>query len=292
MSKLEWIRRGAAHHWIGTQRSAVRPDVSVAMRRLVGPAGVALALLSGLAHAQESHGDLEDKLNNPLASLISLPFQNNLEFGGGPDGEGVRYRLNVQPVIPFTLNERWNLVTRTIVPISYQDGFSPIHERNFELGDVQSTIFLSPRDKVAGLTLGFGPLISIPVATGHAGASQWGLGPSILLLRQDHQLTYGLLASQVWGLGDDSDPDLSSLLLQPFVSRKLGGGYTLGFNAEATYDWPSEQWTIPVQTSLSKLTTIGKQPVSLQGALRYFVEKPEGGADWGLRFTMTFPFPK
>jgi len=252
----------------------------------------AIAILAATSSGAQAQSDLEDKLNNPLASMISLPFQNNLEFGGGPDGEAVRYRLNVQPVVPFVLNHDWNLVTRTIVPISYQDGFSPNHERNFELGDVQSSLFFSPRKPVGGMTLGIGPVVSIPVATGHTGASQWGLGGTVLLLKQDHQWTYGLLASQVWGLGDDSDPNVSSLLLQPFLSKKLGGGYTLGFNTEATYDWPDDQWTVPVQASLSKLTTIGKQPVSLQGALRYYVDKPAYGPDWGLRFTITLPFPK
>jgi hypothetical protein len=248
--------------------------------------------VAGAAYAQQATPSLEDKLNNPLANLVSVPFQNTLDFGGGPDGDGTRYRLNIQPVVPFSLSPDWNLVTRTIVPITYQDGFSSVSERRFQLGDVNTSLFLSPRQDSHGLTWGAGPIISLPTATDGTGTGQWALGPTVLLIKQDHQWTFGLLANQLWGLGDSSDPEVSSMLLQPFVSKKLGQGYTLGANTEAIYDWPTGEWTVPVQVSLSKLTTIGRQPVSFQGAVRMFVEKPPGGPDWGLQFQMAFPFPK
>ncbi|MGH8545074.1 MAG: transporter [Gammaproteobacteria bacterium] len=246
---------------------------------------------------QKSAGDMAEiakKLNNPVASLISVPFQNNFDFGGGPEDDGFQYKLNVQPVIPFALSEDWNVITRTIVPVLYQDDRIGNSSQS-GLGDTALSMFFSPRKPgPGGLIWGIGPEFFIPTATDDLlGAEKWGIGPTALVLRQEHGWTYGALVNHVWSFaGEGSRQDISSTFLQPFLAYQTKTHTTFGINTESTYDWENEQWTVPINPSVTQLVKIGKLPVSFQLGGRYYAEKPDGGPDWGLRFTATLVFPK
>jgi hypothetical protein len=117
----------------------------------VTPDGVALATVSEADESQHSDEELVKKLNNPVSALISVPFQNNFEFKLGPNNNGFKYTLNFQPVIPFTLNKDWNLITRTIIPIIDQNDVIP-HTSQAGLGDITQSFFFSPRQEIAGVS--------------------------------------------------------------------------------------------------------------------------------------------
>jgi len=243
----------------------------------------------------DSAADIAQKLSNPVSSLISVPLQNNFDFGGGPRDEGFQYRLNVQPVVPFGPAENWNLITRTIVPFITQEKRTGIASSETGLGDTTLSMFLSPKKPgPGGLIWGVGPEFYFPTATDDVlGAEKWGVGPTALGLFQKHGWTYGILANHIWSVaGEDSRQDISSTFLQPFLSYQTKTHTTLGLNTESTYDWENEQWTVPLNLFVSQLVKMGKLPVSLQLGGRYYADKPSGGPDWGLRFTMTFAFPK
>ena len=263
-------------------------------------------LLASRADAQEvghaavgsggySAADIAQKLNNPVSSLISVPLQNNFDFGGGPRDEGFQYRLNVQPVIPFSLGENWNVITRTIVPFITQEKRTGIASSEAGLGDSTLSLFLAPQKPGhGGIMWGVGPEFFFPTATDDAlGAEKFGIGPTALALRQAHGWTYGALVNHIWSVaGEDSRQDISSTFLQPFLSYQTKTHTTFGMNMESTYDWENEQWTVPLNFFVSQLVKMGQLPVSLQLGGRYYADKPSGGPDWGLRFTMTFAFPK
>lgn len=251
--------------------------------------------VSGHAHGQSHEADLAKQLSNPIASLISVPFQFNYDTGYGP-AHGEKAFVNVQPVIPITLNEDWNLISRTILPIAWQNDIAGATGTQFGLGDTTQSLFFSPKEPgPGGIIWGVGPVFLFPTATDPPlGGEKWGAGPTGVALKQDGPWTYGMLANQIWSYAGDSERlDVNATFLQPFVSYTTHDAWTFTLNTESTYNWESEEWSVPINFIVSKLVTLNRQPVSLQAGLRYWATSPEGGPDgFGGRFAITFLFPK
>jgi hypothetical protein len=237
--------------------------------------------------------ELAKKLQNPVAALISVPFQFNYDNRIGPKDDGNRLTLNIQPVIPIGLSEDWNLISRTILPVMYQDNIFDGAGSQFGLGDTLQSLFFSPA-KPKGFVWGVGPVFLLPTGTDDLlGGQKWGIGPTGLILKQEKGWTYGILANHIWSFAGDSDRgEINSTFLQPFLSYTTKTFTTFGINTESTYDWVDSQWTVPVQLSVAQLVKLGKQPVQFQLAGRYWAEGPDSAPEWGVRFTVTLLFPK
>ncbi|GGP23008.1 transporter [Silvimonas iriomotensis] len=265
--------------------------------QLVLPAlsGMVLALSSAQAWS-DSDSDLAQKLSNPVAALISVPFQFNYDDDIGPSRDGDKYLLNFQPVIPFHLNDEWNLISRTIVPVVSQSDVAPGAGSQSGIGDVVQSFFLSPQKPTeSGLIWGVGPVLLLPTDTNKLlGAEKWGAGPTAVLLWQNHGWTYGALANHIWSFAGQSDrPEVNSTFLQPFLAYTTKDAWTYTLNTESTYDWTHRQWSVPINGMVSKLVKFGNQPVSLGGGVRYWAASPDSGAHgWGLRAVVTLLFPK
>ncbi|MGB7755591.1 MAG: hypothetical protein WBL23_05965, partial [Salinisphaera sp.] len=222
----------------------------------------------------------------------------NYDDGFGPPGHdnGYKFTLNVQPVIPVSISENWNMISRTIVPIVSQNDLYPGAGDQFGLSDTTQSLFFSPKALTAsGWTWGVGPVLLIPTATDDLlGTGKWGAGPTAVALKQTASgWTYGGLVNQIWSFaGDNNRKSVNSTYLQPFVAKGLGKGRTITANLESTYNWKGDQWTVPMNLAYSKVTRIGPQLVSFQGGARYYLEAPKYGPDWGLRFTVTLLFPR
>lgn len=240
--------------------------------------------------------ELAKKLANPVAALISVPLQYNYdEYGGANDGASVS-RLNVQPVIPLSIAEDWNLITRTIVPLVDQGGVPAEALNETGLGDTLASQFFSPKKPTAsGWIWGVGPVELLPTASDEVlGGEKWGLGPTAVALKQVGPWTFGALANHIWSVdGEDDRPDVNATFLQPFVSYITKTKTTLGANTESTYDWEGEQWSVPVNATVAQLFKIGPQILQLTLGARYWADSPDGGPDgWGARAALTFLFPK
>src|SRR3974390_1212449 len=236
--------------------------------------------------------ELVKKTLNPVADLISVPIQNNWDFGIGPS-DPMKFTANIQPVIPISLDKDWNLITRTILPVIYQESRFPGDGAHSGLGDTLQSFFLSPKQPAGGWILGAGPALLYPTGTDSVlGSGKWGAGPTGVLLRQEHGFTYGILANHVWSYAGWGDQNVNATFLQPFFTYSTKTYTTFGVNTESTYDWQQRQWLVPLNFFVSQLLKVGKQPLSLQLGYRYYADGPQGGPDWGLRFAVTFLFPK
>ena len=262
--------------------------------RVTALLSVSCALMNA-AVAQESSADLAKKLSNPVASMISVPFQFNYDRGFGPE-DGNRETLNIQPVVPISLNDDWNLISRTIMPVIWQDDIAGPSGHQFGLGDITQSLFFSPKQPgPGGLIWGLGPVFLIPTATDDlTGSGKWGAGPTGVALKLDGPWTYGLLANHIWSFaGQDDRTDVNSTFLQPFLSYTTHDAWTFTLNTESTYDWEGDQWSVPVNVMVGKLVKFDRQPVSFTAGLRYWADAPENGPEGlGFRFVVTFLFPQ
>lgn len=161
--------------------------------------------ISASTEAPASDADaLAKKLANPIAAMISVPFQNNFDWGGGPNGDGFQWKLNIQPVIPIKLNDEWNLINRTIIPIVSQDDIVGTSSQT-GLSDITTSFWFSPTDPTSnGWIWGVGPAFLLPTGSDNLlTANQWAAGPTAIALKQDGKFTYGALVNQLWSFAGD-----------------------------------------------------------------------------------------
>lgn len=243
---------------------------------------IALFGLTAPAVAAQSDAELAQELTNPVANIVTVPIQLNVDQNLGLADDGTKVFANVQPVIPFELNADWNLITRTIMPIVYQEDIFPGAGSQFGLGDTSLSLFFSPKEPTAGgLIWGVGPILLLPTATDSLlGAKKWGAGPAAIALKLNGPWTIGLLANHVWSFAGDKDRiNISNSFMQPFVAYTWPSAWTVSAQSETTYNWKAEQWSVPINVAVAKLVKFGKLPVSLQAGVGYWAVSPDAGPE-------------
>ncbi len=242
---------------------------------------------------QPAEMDLAKKAQNPISNMISLPFQNNINTGIGPNNE-TQNILNIQPVLPFSLNDDWNVITRTILPvISQPDVLTGGNGRKDGLGDLNFTSFFSPADS-GKLIWGVGPTFTLPTATNAVlGADKWNAGLSVVALTMPGNWVVGSLVSQQWSFAGDGPRDVSMFTWQYFVNYNLPNKWYLTSapvitaNFEANSD---NRWTVPLGGGVGKIFKIGDQPINAQLSAYKNIVAPDLGADWQIRVQLQFLF--
>jgi len=238
---------------------------------------------------------LAKAVQNPVASMISLPFQNNVNTGIGPNNE-TQNILNIQPVWPISLNDDWNLITRTIIPVVSQPNTLTGDGRINGLGDTTFTAFLSPQD-AGDIIWGAGPVFLFPTATDDTlGSDKWGAGISAVVLTMPGRWVIGSLVNNIWSFAGSGKKDVNSFLWQYFVNYNFDDGWYLTSAPIITANWEADndhRWTVPFGGGIGKVFKVGKQPLNAQiSAYRNVITPDDYGADWQFRVQLQFLFPK
>ena len=249
--------------------------------------------VSSISYAQ-SDAELAKAAQNPIANMISLPFQANINTGIGPDDE-TQSILNIQPVWPFSLNDDWNLITRTILPVTSQPDIFTTEGRVNGLGDATFTAFLSPAE-LGSITWGVGPVFLLPTASDDTlGTDKWGAGASVVILAMPGNWVVGSLLSNLWSVGGSGKQDINLFTWQYFVNYNLPKSWYFTSAPIITANWEAENkntWTVPFGGGVGKIFKIGKQPLNAQVSAYKNVESPELGSDWQIRLQLQLLFPK
>ena len=243
--------------------------------------------------ASDESTELAKKSQNPVADMISIPFQNNVFFGAGQKHAPI-YNMNIQPVIPFKLNEDWNLITRTVIPFISQPSQFNGMDSSTGFGDINPTFYFSP-SKPSEWIWGIGPTLQLPTHTDdELGSDKWCVGPAVVVLRMQGQWVYGALLNNLWSVGGSGDK-VNKFLIQPFVNYNLPKGWYLTASPIITADWEAQsgqKWTVPLGGGIGRIIKMGKLPVNISLAAFSNVITPDYGPDWSLRFQIQFLFPK
>jgi hypothetical protein len=281
------------HSW-----RAVRA-LALAAALVAGCTAGVLAQEPAKAEAQPGGGqaqgaDLAKKLSNPISDLVSVPFQFNWEQGVGPSKE-TRFILNVQPVMPFSLNKDWNMIVRVIAPLISQPALTEGGTAASGVGDIFTSFFFSPL-KVKQFTVGFGPAVSMPSnAEPTLGSGKFSAGPTIVVLKQTGRWTYGALWNQVWSFAGNADrTDVNQMFLQPFLAYQATRTVTLSAQSETTANWEAaeKKFTVPINFSVSKLSSFGVFPASYQLGFGVFAAHPDIGPSWKIRGAIVIMLPR
>ncbi len=258
---------------------------------------LAVIFAAGTARAEMSAEELAKLAQNPVGNLISLPFQNNTNLNFGPE-KGTQNVLNIQPVIPISISDDWNIITRTVVPVVSMPSLGPGIDSISGIGDTVFTAFLSPANPGKWIW-GAGPVVQLPTnSNSELGNRNWGLGPSAVVLHIEHgsPWVYGVLVNNVWSLTSDKQGgSYNNGLIQPFLNYNFPQGFYLTSAPIATVNWnadSSQQWTVPVGGGVGKIFHLGKLPVNTQISAYYNVVKPDFGPNWQIRAQVQLMFPK
>ena len=251
---------------------------------------------TGGAEAEDATA-LAKKLQNPIGDLYSFPFQNNTNFNYGPH-KGTQDILNVQPVIPIHINDDWNVITRTILPLVWQPSLLPAQTVPFGIGPITFSAFVSPSKPVNGWLWAIGPVMQIPTISDKSlGSNVWGGGPTAALVYLKGPWVAGVLANNVWSFGGTSGlggTRYNMFLTQPFVNYNFGEGWYVGSAPIVTANWltsGNNAWTLPIGAQVGRVVKIGgKLPVNFAIGAYYNALRPEFGSTWQLRTQVTLIF--
>ena len=243
---------------------------------------------------QDADTDLAKKTENPIADLISVPFNNYTTFNYG--GRGTFDLLEIQPVIPIHLTPDWNLITRTVIPVVWTPDLSPIPTVPLGTAPTDFSAFLTPSKETNGWLWGVGPIVQIPtISNADLGSNVWGGGPTAVIVHTGEKIVGGVLINTVWSFGGTKGPGGNSYntsLFEPFINYNFGHGWYVYSDPNIVANWQARRtkWTVPLGGGVGRIVRIGKLPIKLSAGLFYNIIQPAPGGRWVLNTDLTFIF--
>lgn len=275
-----------------------RPSFRIAtIAACIAGSGLASGAPARAADDPNDAAALARAVQNPVANMSSLPFQNNTNLDAGPR-KHTQNILNIQPVVPFALSSDWNVITRTVLPVMSQPGMMPGQGTTFGLGATEFTAFFSPARPTNGIIWGAGPVIQLPTTTDKAlGSNIWGAGPAAVALTMRGPWVIGALVNNVWSFGGNRYNSYNQFTTQPFINYNFphSPGTYLSSSPIITSNWMArsgQQWTVPVGLALGQVFRVHGQAVNAQLGAYYNVVRPDDAASWQIRAQISFLFPR
>ena len=228
---------------------------------------------------------------NPMVSYTNVLFQWDYFNKLGPTDHYLA--LNIQPSVPFHLNDKLDLVSLSDIPINSEMKMIYPNSQPMALGDIQEDILFS-QTNTGNIYAGFGPVFLFPTAsTPRYGSEKWGIGPAMQLAVFEANRNYGLLANHIWSFaGNPNRNDISQTFLNPWLTYTIDPTTNAGIQTESYYNWLTNKWQIPLEGYYNKFLSINNQLVKLGFFVLYWPVAPDYYPNWSLRFNLTLIFPK
>ena len=244
----------------------------------------------------DAQAKLQAAAANPLASLISLPFQENAIFDVGPL-HATGASMNIQPVVPLPISKKTTMIFRTIVPFTYvpQLNTNPLVGNVFGLGMINPQLYFVPSNP-GSLTIGPGVTFLLPTSTNSlVGPNKWAVGPDIAVVKLTKHTLYGFIANNLWSFaGSPNGLNINSFFIQPFYTRNFAHGMGIGASSQTTANWnapANQKWTVPILINVTQLQKPASIPLSILGGIGYNMIRPIGTGTWFVRFQVTLLYP-
>ena len=234
--------------------------------------------------------ELAIAVHNPFEDLVKVPIQSTTGFQLGPHHE-VGDSVNIEPVVPFSLNAQWDLIARPSLTVTY----APTPHEQSGLEDLETSFFLTPA-KESTWIWGFGPIFDFPTASSsELGSGRWSAGPTAALAYSEGPWLNAILTDQLMSFaGNRARGSVNQTYIEPMISYNFESGWYADVDPAITYDWTADTanaWTIPMGADIGKAFKFGSQDLSLQVGAYYLLKRPEGEAQWIARVSVTFLFP-
>ncbi len=256
---------------------------------VIGNATLAIADPAPATPAPDDPGQLvrlQNEAANPIANLIDVPIQYNLNFDYGA------YRLaqqllNVEPSVPFALGGDRTLIVRTVLPFYAQPAYAPGTASQLAVGDVNPDVFYVP--KQGALMIGYGGAFFIPTGTSPStGAGKWSAGPSAIVVITEKSTVIGLLVDNVWSVaGNSARSPVNQAQIQAFAHFAQGHGFGIGIYSDSSVNWNapgSDKWNVPFGPTAAQLVKLGgRAEGQIVGGIFWNVVHPVGNGNWTAR---------
>ena len=259
------------------------------------------AFLAAPAYAQQSStpapspGALSNQalaiaVHNPFEDFVKVPIQSTTGFQLGRSHK-VGDAVNIEPLLPLSLNADWDLITRPSLTIAY----APTPHEQSGLADLETSFFLTPA-KNSTWIWGVGPIFDFPTASSsELGTGRWSAGPTAALVYSEGPWLNAILTDQLMSFaGNRERGSVNETYIEPMISYNLESGWYADVDPQMTFDWTAEAanaWTIPMGADIGKAFNLGSQSLSLQGGAYDLLKRPEGAPQWIFRVSLTFLFP-
>jgi len=234
--------------------------------------------------------ELAISVHNPFQDFVKVPIQSTTGFQLGPHHK-VGDSVNIEPLVPFSLNADWDLIARPSLTITY----APTPHEQFGLEDLETSFFLTPA-KNSTWIWGVGPIFDFPTASGsELGTGRWSAGPNAALVYSEGPWFNAINAYQLMSFaGNRERGSVNQTYIEPLISYNFESGWYVDCDPAITYDWTADTanaWIIPMGADIGKTFKMGSQNLSWQVGAYDLVKRPDGAPQWIARISVTFLFP-